>query len=177
MKTAMKNIYLCGFMGCGKSTVGKELAALLGMDFIDMDTYIENRAGQKIGDIFKLHGEGCFRALEAKAAKELSQQSGFVVATGGGAILSDENVAGFKHSGVIVLIDVPLEIVKKRLAGDKTRPLLQTPDKETALRSLFDARLPRYRAVCDIAVKNEDNRKAADVAHDIAKELKKRNLI
>lgn len=171
MKTNMKNIYLCGFMGCGKSTVGKELAKLLGMDFIDMDTYIEQRANQKITDIFKRNGEKYFRAIESKAAAELSHKDGLVVATGGGAVLSDINVAFFKNNGLIVFIDVPLEILIKRLEGDKTRPLLQRPDKETALRSLFNERIPRYRAVCDIAVENNDNRKSVAVARDIMRKL------
>lgn len=176
MKNA-KNIYLCGFMGCGKSTVGKALAELLCMDFADMDKYIEKRAKQKISDIFQTCGESYFRKLETEAAKELSSKSGLIVATGGGAALSNENVAYFKSSGVIVLIDVPLGIIKKRLAGDKTRPLLQRPDKENALRSLYNARLSRYREVCDIAVENTDDKSAFLVAREIAKKLQECGFI
>lgn len=113
------NIVLCGFMGCGKSTVGKKLSQMTQMEFVDMDGYIEKRAGMKIPDIFEKHGEGFFRDLEHEAAVELSQRGGYVVATGGGALTFQRNVDAFKEGGVIVLLDTPLRVLQLRL---KKRP-------------------------------------------------------
>jgi shikimate kinase len=164
----MKSVFLCGFMGCGKSTVGLALAPLLGMKYLDMDSYIENLAGESVQDIFKFHGESRFRSFEHTAAREISKMGGLVVATGGGAVLSDANAAAFKSCGMIVLIDVPFEIITARLEYDTTRPLLQSPDKISVMRSLYDMRMPLYRAVCDFSVTNADDRPETLVARDIA---------
>jgi shikimate kinase len=173
----MKNIYLCGFMGCGKSTVGLALARILNMEFVDMDTFIEERAGQSVSNIFKSEGEPRFRSLETAAAREFSEIGGLVVATGGGAVLSDENVAAFKSGGIIVLIDVPLEVIAARLEGNTTRPLLQGQDKTEAMRSLYNARMPRYRAVCDITITNSDNRDGIFIAKEIAENTEIKELL
>ena len=114
------NIVLCGFMGCGKSTVGKKLSQMTQMEFVDMDGYIEKRAGMKIPDIFEKHGEDFFRDLEHEAAVELSQRGGYVVATGGGALTFQRNVDAFKEGGVIVLLDTPLRVLQLRLKNDRT---------------------------------------------------------
>jgi shikimate kinase len=163
-----KNIFLCGFMGCGKSTVGRALASQLGMDFIDMDAYIEETAKESVQEIFKNHGEARFRTLEHDAALALAALDGCVVGTGGGAVLSQDNVKAMKRGGLIVLIDVPLPIIARRLEGDTTRPLLQQPDKSAAMRALYEARMPVYRAAADITVENPDDRPEALVARDIA---------
>jgi shikimate kinase len=165
----MKNIYLCGFMGCGKSTVGPALARLLNREFIDFDAYIEKQAGKKVRDIFRENGEQYFRSLEHAAANKISGMNGIVAATGGGTVLSAENVKVLKSSGVIVLIDVPLDVIAKRLEGDSSRPLLQKPDKEEAMRLLFEKRIAVYRSVCDYSVSNADNRSAYSVASEIAR--------
>lgn len=164
----MKNIFLCGFMGCGKTTVGKFLASITGMKFIDMDVFIEENAGKSVSDIFKNHGEAYFRALETEAAKKLSKMNGLVVATGGGAVISPENTALFKSGGYIVLIDVPLKIISLRLNDDNTRPLLERQDKEAVMSSLYHKRMPAYRAAADYTVENKDNRPGASIASDIA---------
>ena len=163
-----KNIFLCGFMGCGKSTVGRALALQLGMEFIDMDTFIEEKSGESVQEIFKNYGEAHFRALEREAAQTLSGRGGCVVGTGGGAVLSPGSAAAMKRGGVIVLIDVPLSVIAQRLDGDTTRPLLQAPDKLAAMRALYEARMPLYRAVADLTVENPDDRPEALVAQDIA---------
>lgn len=139
-------------MGCGKSTVGKNLARKTGMTFLDMDSYIEEKAGMRISEIFDKYGESYFRDLEHNACRELSDTKNLVIASGGGAFTFQRNVDVFKGKDTIVLLDVPLEIIKKRLKNDKTRPLLQRPDRDEAMKELYDKRLPIYKKAADVTV-------------------------
>lgn len=148
----MNNIVLCGFMGCGKTTVGRNLARKAGRKFIDMDLYIEEKAGMRISEIFEKFGEDHFRDLEHKACLELADTQGLVIASGGGAFTFQRNIDAFKGKDKIVLLDVPLDIIKNRLKNDTTRPLLQRPDKEEAMRELYEKRLPVYLSAADITV-------------------------
>lgn len=146
-------IILCGFMGCGKSTVGKALAQLLGRQFIDMDAFIEQQAGMNIAHIFESRGEAAFRAMEREACRTLAQRKSCVVASGGGALTFEENVQAFRNAGCpVVLLDVPLRVILLRLQHDTTRPLLQRQDKEQAAQQLYDKRLPLYRAAATLTV-------------------------
>ena len=147
-----KNIVLCGFMGCGKSTIGNLLSKKTGMSFIDLDKYIEQKENKTVAEIFADNGEDYFRQLERDASKELSQKKSLVIATGGGTLTFQENVDAFKTSGKIVLLDVPVEVVSERLQGDTTRPLLNRPDKEQAMRELYEKRMPLYQNAADIIV-------------------------
>lgn len=146
------NIVLCGFMGCGKSTVGRKLARMLSLSFIDMDAHIEQRSGMAISEIFAQFGEDRFRELEYEAAVELSGRTGQVIATGGGALIFERNVHALKRTGKIVLLDVTLNDVKRRLYADTTRPLLQRADRDKAMQELYEARLPLYRAAADYVI-------------------------
>lgn len=148
----MKNIVLCGFMGCGKSTVGKTLAANTHRTFVDMDHYIEEQAGRTVSAIFAEDGEATFRAMETDACRTLGMQNGLVIATGGGAVLNPENVDALKENGTVVWLNVSADCVLHRLSGDTTRPLLLRPDKDAAVRELMAAREPFYRAAADITV-------------------------
>ncbi|MGN1051038.1 MAG: shikimate kinase [Acutalibacteraceae bacterium] len=148
----MKNIILCGFMGCGKTTVGKVLAKKAGLKFIDTDELIENRANMKISDIFDKKGEDAFRDLEHEICVEISKKSDMVVSTGGGVVTFLRNTSVLKENGNIVLLDVPLEILKERLKNDTTRPLLQKKDKDRAIEELFNKRIPIYRECADFIV-------------------------
>lgn len=148
----MNNIVLCGFMGCGKTTVGRNLARKADRKFIDMDLYIEQKAGMKISEIFEKYGENRFRDMEHEACLELADTEGLVIASGGGAFTFQRNIDAFKGKDKIVLLDVPLDIIKQRLKNDTTRPLLQRPDKEDAMRQLYEKRLPVYLAAADITV-------------------------
>lgn len=152
MATLPYNIVLCGFMGCGKSTVGKRLARRLEVPFMDMDQYIEQQAGRKISEIFASEGEAAFREMEYQCAQELSRSGGSVIATGGGALTFARNREALKHNGTIVLLNPPLYIIKRRLSGDTTRPLLNRPDREKAMEELYHKRLPLYREAADITV-------------------------
>ena len=148
----MNNIVLCGFMGCGKSTVGKIIAKKTGKKFIDMDSYIEEKAEMKISEIFEKLGENKFRDMEHEACKELSEMNGMVIASGGGAFTFDRNVEVFKGKDKIVLLNVPLETIKFRLRNDTVRPLLQRPDKDKAMEELYNKRFPIYKKAADIIV-------------------------
>ncbi len=152
----MNNIVLCGFMGCGKSTVGKNLARKTGRKFVDMDTYIEEKAGMTVSEIFEKHGENGFRNMEHEACRELSEMSGLIIASGGGAFTFKRNSDVFKSKDTIVLIDVELETIKYRLRNDKTRPLLQKPDKDRVMQELYEKRLPLYKSAADITVKGKN---------------------
>lgn len=152
----MNNIVLCGFMGCGKSTVGKNLARKTGRKFVDMDTYIEEKAGMTVSEIFEKHGENGFRDMEHEACRELSEMSGLIIASGGGAFTFKRNSDVFKSKDTIVLIDVELETIKYRLRNDKTRPLLQKPDKDRVMQELYKKRLPLYKNAADITVKGKN---------------------
>ena len=134
------NIVLSGFMGSGKTTVGRRLAAALDMQFVDMDLYIEKKTGMTVKEIFAEYGELHFRALETETVKELAQSNHFVIATGGGTLMQPQNVEGFHQGGgTIYYLDVPLAALQERLKNDKRRPLLQTPD-------------PKYLASADVIV-------------------------
>lgn len=149
---AKKNIILCGFMGCGKSTIGGLLAKKIGSAFIDLDRYIEKQEEKSVSQIFADSGEAYFRELERQAVQTLSHKNGLVLAAGGGTLMFPENAAVLKRSGRIVLLDVPVEVVAERLRYDTTRPLLHRPDKESVMKELYEQRLPVYRSVADIIV-------------------------
>ena len=168
----MNNIVLCGFMGCGKTTVGIELAHSLNYKFVDMDEYIVYKTGISIADIFLKLGEAQFRVIETEAAAYLSQKDNLVISTGGGAVLKAENVKLFKSGGLIVFIDVPLSIIKERLQGDLTRPLLNRLDRDVAIFELYNQRTPIYIASADIIVKNIQNLSALEMVSEITKNLK-----
>lgn len=152
----MNNIVLCGFMGCGKSTVGKNLARKTGRKFIDMDRYIEQKEGMTVAEIFAQHGEDGFRDREHEACRELADMSGLVIASGGGALTFERNVQAFKGKDTIVFLNVPLSIIAQRLKNDTRRPLLQRPDKDKVMRELYNKRLPGYRAAADITVSGQN---------------------
>lgn len=152
-----KNIILCGFMGCGKSTVGTLLAKKTGMSFVDLDSYIEKQEKKTVARIFADSGEEYFRMLERQAAKALSERRGVVIAAGGGTLTFKENVDVLKKSGVIILLDLPVETVAERLKNDTTRPLLNRPDKDQAMKELYDKRLPLYRYAADVTVNADDS--------------------
>lgn len=146
------NIVLCGFMGCGKTTVGKKLSKRLGVPFVDMDHYIEQKAGRKVSEIFAQLGEQAFRDMEYECAKELSKSGGTVIATGGGALTFERNQQALRQNGRIILLNPPLSILRHRLSGDTTRPLLNRPDRDAAMKELYEKRLPIYQRASDIVV-------------------------
>ena len=147
------NIILCGFMGCGKTSVGKRVAKLLDRQFCDLDHYIEERAGMTVKEIFAEEGEEGFRAREAQAVEEVAARQGLVIASGGGTVLSQKNVDSFHaHGGKILFLDVPVAALQERLKNDKRRPLLQRPDRREFIAQLWEKRCPLYRAAADLVI-------------------------
>ncbi|MGN0634222.1 MAG: shikimate kinase [Oscillospiraceae bacterium] len=137
-----KPVYLCGFMGCGKSTVGKLLAKKLGKDFIDLDDYIEQREGMTIPEIFEQKGEPYFRQKECEYLADLPASAG-VVATGGGTLLKKENGDLAKSLGTVVYIDAPFELCYNRIKDDRNRPIAFNSTREQLLER-FEQRKPLY---------------------------------
>jgi shikimate kinase len=156
-------IYLVGFMGCGKSTVGRALADELGWSFFDLDDEIESGAGSTISEIFDRQGEEIFRALEASALAQRVRAVQFghpqVIALGGGALMSDKNFELVSNHGIVVWLDAPFELIEKRVAAESHRPLARDPRK---LRELFEIRSPRY-ALADYRVEAPEEEAAATV--------------
>jgi shikimate kinase len=161
-------IYLVGFMGCGKSTVGRALADELGWNFFDLDDEIENGAGSTISEIFDTQGEEMFRVLEASAlAKRVrAVQSGHpqVIALGGGALMNDKNFELVSNHGVVVWLDAPFDLIERRVAAESHRPLARNHEK---LRELFEIRCSRY-AQADYRVEAPDEEALATVQRILA---------
>ncbi len=143
----MDNIVITGFMGTGKSVVGKEVARRLGRPYVDMDTEIEKRAGKPVARIFAEEGEHAFRLMESELCRELSGQRGLVISTGGGTLVNPTNRALMMGSGtVICLTATPAEIMR-RVGSDSKRPLLKVPDPRAEIERLLEARRQAYLAI------------------------------
>jgi shikimate kinase len=145
--TAQRNIVLVGFMGTGKSTVGRILARRRALSFVDMDTLIAEREGKPIPRIFAEDGEPHFRAAERALVRELSAGSGMAVATGGGIVLNPDNISDFSRTGLVVCLWAEPEAVLRRVGSDTNRPLLHCDDKLGRIRELMAKRAPLYDAI------------------------------
>ncbi|MBK7899610.1 MAG: shikimate kinase [Azonexus sp.] len=139
------NIYLVGLMGAGKTTVGRQLARRLGRRFMDSDHEIEARTGVSVPTIFEIEGEDGFRRREAQTIKDLTGESGIVLATGGGVVLNPENRSALHDTGWVVYLNVPPELLHERTRNDRNRPLLRVEDPLARLRDLYAQRDPLYR--------------------------------
>ena len=137
-------IFLCGFMGCGKTTVGEILAKKLGLPLIDTDAYIVEQEGKSIPDIFAQDGEPYFRKKEAEAIRTLCTQKA-VISCGGGAMLNPDSADYARKNGAVVLLDESFDTCYERIQGDTNRPIVQRSTREE-LHQLFDKRSGTYRA-------------------------------
>ena len=142
-----RNIILMGFMGTGKTTVGKLLARKLDMEFVDMDRVIEKREARDISSIFAEAGEPFFRSLERALVQELSTRQGLVIAAGGGVALNPANVADYSRSGLVVCLTAAPEVILKRVSKACHRPLLEGDEKSTRIRDLLEKRQALYAAI------------------------------
>ncbi len=166
-----KNIFLIGPMGVGKSTIGRQLAKLLQMEFADTDHEIQRRTGVDIPTIFDFEGEEGFRRREKAVVAELTDGAGMVLATGGGVVLDPDNRRCLSGRGVVVFLSCSPEQQYNRTRQNRNRPLLQTDDPMSKLQYLMEEREPLYREIADLVVSTE-KRSAGTVAKEIVKRLK-----
>lgn len=152
----MKNIVLTGFMASGKTTIGTELAKMMGYAFADTDNMIEKEVGRTINEIFASDGEEYFRNAETKIAHKVSEMSSTVVSTGGGMVLRAENVEQMRKNGIVFYLDTDFDVIAKRLENAAaTRPLANGQDM-AALRARFDSRQEFY-GNCDYRIHITEN--------------------
>ena len=142
-------------MGAGKSTVGRRLANRLGTEFFDSDKVIEEKTGVDIPTVFEYEGEDGFRSREEKVIKELCQLKGIVLATGGGAILSEDTRKLLSSSGTVFYLQATVESLVGRIKGDTNRPLLKTVNKSQTLSRLLEQRDPLYKKIADYVIKTD----------------------
>jgi shikimate kinase len=146
------SVYLVGMMGAGKTTVGRLLARRLKLRFLDSDHEIEHRCGAAVPLIFDIEGEAGFRARESAVLAELTALEGVVLATGGGAVLAEDNRRRLAASGAVVYLRAQPEDLYERVRQDRNRPLLATADPLGRLRALYVERDPLYRSIADLVV-------------------------
>jgi shikimate kinase len=164
----VRNIFLVGPMGAGKSTIGRALAKELKLEFYDSDEVIEQRAGADIAWIFDIEGEEGFRKREVKVLDELTQKNNIVLATGGGVIMSSENRSVLAARGTVIYLKTSLAQQYERTKRDTKRPLLQTDKLEERLEELRDERQPHYEELSDVCFET-DKLTVKAVANNIIK--------
>src|SRR5437763_5735851 len=152
MKPRGRAIVLIGFMGAGKSSIGRTLARITGLSRFDTDEMVAARFDLTIPEIFASHGEGTFRDAETAALRELSGKGQTIVVTGGGIVLRGENVALLHELGTIVYLSADQETLVARISRRSTRPLLQTPNPRATPAELLANRLPFHREARDLGV-------------------------
>jgi shikimate kinase len=167
----IQSVFLIGPMGSGKTAVGRSLARRLGLPFADSDAEVESRTGVNIAYIFEREGEEGFRIRERDAIDALTQASGIVLATGGGAVLLAENRERLAARGIVVFLDTTIEQQLERTRRSRHRPLLAGADRREKLEELAKVRDPLYRSIAAITIQT-DGRAPVAVAGEIARALK-----
>ena len=166
-----RNIFLIGPMGAGKSTIGREIADRLHLEFFDSDQEIERRTGADIAWVFDLEGEEGFRKREETVIEDLSEKQGIVLATGGGSVISTNVRNHLSARGIVVYLETTIDKQVARTQRDRRRPLLQTEEEpRTVLENLAVARNPLYEEIADVIVQTDDQ-SAKVVAHKIIEKL------
>lgn len=164
------NIVLIGFRGTGKTTIGRKIAQRLGKEFIDADEYLEQKERSTIKDIFAEGGEKLFREIEVQIIEELSLLDNRVIATGGGAILREENIRKLKKNGIVIYLDADVDTIYKRIHEDtqtqQRRPSLTNRGKHEEIEYLLAYRRPLYDRVADFVI-NTANLSQNDAANRI----------
>ncbi|GHE22296.1 shikimate kinase AroK [Halomonas urumqiensis] len=166
----LPNLILIGPMGAGKSTIGRLLAAELSRQFFDSDHEIQARCGADIPWIFDVEGEVGFRDRETQMIDELTRREGVVIATGGGAVLREQNRRALRERGTVIYLFTTVEQQLRRTAKDRNRPLLQRGDREQVLSDMFALRDPLYRATADFMVRT-DKRGPRAVVNEIVRRV------
>lgn len=145
----MKNIYIVGMMGSGKTVTGKALADLTGMKFLDLDSEIEKETRLSINQIFRDKGEPYFRTIEKTILNEAAGQTGFVIATGGGIVLDQENVEKMRVTGQIISLNASFDTLWNRIKDKEDRPLLYVDNPQKKFLQILQERTPFYRVASD----------------------------
>jgi shikimate kinase len=164
-----KNIYLIGFMGAGKTSVGRILAKKLRLEFSDLDELIEADCGETISSIFSEHGEDFFRDLESKKLQSVSKNSGQIVATGGGVVLRQVNWEVMKEGGITVYLKASPDVLWSRIKNDASRPLLQVEKPSEKINELLSMRMPLYEKA-DLIIDTE-NKSPENIADYIIRRI------
>lgn len=163
-----ENIALIGFMGSGKTTIGRQLAKVLEMKFIDIDKMISMRERKSIPEIFQEKGERYFRDLERKIIEEESMENNIVISTGGGSIVDNENIKNLKKSSFVVYLDSTLECIYERVKNGRNRPLLNNvEDLFQTIKELHEKREWLYRISADYSVKIRLDSQIQDTVEEI----------
>lgn len=173
-------IFLCGFMGAGKSTIGRLLADELSRPFLDLDNKIEEKAGQTIPEIFEQSGEADFRTIERRALLEVSRDFEGIVALGGGSLQNQHMVDHLKLNGLLIFIETPISVILDRISEDETRPLLldeeENPKSRETLRreleELYEERLPLYEQAV-IHISDDGSQPPEAIAQILLKKIKR----
>ena len=160
------NIFLVGPPACGKTALGRDLAKRLGREFYDSDESIEKRTGLSVDEIFAQEGETRFREYETVAIADLTKKENIVLATGGGAVLSEENRKHLRARGTVIYLQTSVDAQLARIADDQTRPLLKGREQRTALENITRQREKSYTQIADITL-NVDNKNL----HELGSEL------
>lgn len=154
MDSARRSVFLIGMMGAGKTTVGRLLARELDFEFVDCDREIEARSGVSIATIFEVEGEDGFRRREAAMLEELTLRPGIVLATGGGAVLREDNRARLRSRGLVIYLQASMDEILRRTVGDRTRPLLQNADRRHRIAQLLAQRAPLYAETAHLSFRS-----------------------
>ena len=170
-KTNTDNIFLIGLMGAGKSTIGRQLARSLDKRFMDSDSEIEQKTGVSIDVIFDIEGEQGFRRRETDMLRQLVEERGVVLATGGGAALAPENRQLLRDNGLVIYLRASAEHLAGRVRRDQRRPLLRAVDKLAVIRQLIALRDPVYQELADLVIET-DNSSVARVVREISEMVK-----
>ena len=166
----MKNIILTGFMGTGKTAVGRRLAMLLNMELIDVDTEIEKAQQTTINEIFRQFGEPRFREIETEMIQKLSERKDVIISTGGGAVLKQKNMDALRKQGIIICLMASPQTILKRTSHNSNRPLLKVKDPFEKIKELLNFRKPFYEKA-DILIDTED-KTPLQIAEEIIDKIK-----
>lgn len=171
MQSKLNNIILVGPMGSGKTTIGKRLSEVLSLDFFDSDHEIIDKTGVSIDHIFDVEGEKGFRARESEAIKNLCNMTNVIIATGGGAVLLEENRQLMMRSGLVVYLSSSVDQILRRTAKSKTRPLLEkSTNRRKTIADIVQTRDPLYKEVAKLVI-NTNGKKLNKVIDEIIRAL------
>lgn len=167
----MKNIFLIGPMGSGKTSLGRRIAPRFGLDFIDLDEELERRCGVEVAVIFEIEGEQGFRRREQKLLAEIASRDGQLVATGGGSVLAPESRELLRANGLVVWLKTAVDQQLARLKRDKRRPLLTAPNRRQRLMEMAEQRNPIYRSMADVVFESR-NRPVFQMAQSLERTIR-----